>query len=126
MALTVEEKKPGKKGSHLSKWKRFTDAVIQKLAARNNLVFIAWGNEAQKAVAQIDSTAKHEILKSAHPSPLSNIRVREEDRFLGNDHFNKANQYLRKNGRKEIDWQKRAVDSSAPRTLDCCTQHVRH
>jgi uracil-DNA glycosylase len=94
-ALTVEE---GKAGSHQSKWKCFTETVIKKLAARNNLVFIAWGNEAQGAVEQID-TAKHLVLKSAHPSPLS---CRS---FFGNNHFKRANQYLLEKGQECINWQ---------------------
>lgn len=102
-ALTVEEGKPG---SHQSKWKCFTETVIKKLAARNNLVFIAWGNEAQKAVAQID-TAKHKVLKSAHPSPLSCSRRThdKEKRFFGNGHFKRANEYLRETGQECINWQ---------------------
>jgi uracil-DNA glycosylase len=104
MALTVEERKPGKQGSHLSKWKCFTETVIKKLAARNNLVFIAWGKEAQKAVAEIVTT-KHKVLKSAHPSPRSNSRAPVENRFSGNNHFKEANKYLRRHGREEINWQ---------------------
>ena len=94
-ALTV---KKGKPGSHQSKWKRFTETVIKKLAERNHLVFIAWGNEAQEAVAQIDAT-KHKVLKSAHPSPLSCRR------FFGNKHFKRANEYLLQTGQEEINWQ---------------------
>lgn len=94
-ALTVEEGKPG---SHQSKWKCFTETIIKKLAAKNNLVFIAWGNKAQEAVAQID-TAKHLVLKSAHPSPLSCRR------FFGNSHFKRANEYLLETGQECINWQ---------------------
>ena len=94
-ALTVEEGKPG---SHQSKWKCFTEAVIKKLAARNNLVFIAWGKKAQEAVAQID-TAKHLVLKSAHPSPLSCSG------FFRNNHFKRANEYLLETGQECINWQ---------------------
>jgi uracil-DNA glycosylase len=99
-ALTVEEGKPG---SHQSKWKCFTETVIKKLAARNNLVFIAWGNEAQKAVAQID-TAKHKVLKSAHPARRRPPHDKEKD-FFGNNHFRKANEYLLKTGQECINWQ---------------------
>jgi len=100
-ALTVEGKKAG---SHLSKWKHFTDTVITKLAARNNLVFIAWGNKAQEAIAQID--AKHKVLKSSHPSPRScRRRTRDKEKcFFGNNHFKEASEYLRKTGQEPIDW----------------------
>jgi uracil-DNA glycosylase len=97
MALTVEEGKPG---AHQLKWKCFADAVIKTLTAKKeNLVFIAWGNEAQKAVAEID-TERHEVLKSAHPSPFSCHRG-----FRGNNHFELANKYLRKTKQEPIDWQ---------------------
>ena len=42
---------------------------------------------------------KHCVLKTVHPSPLSASRG-----FMGCKHFSKANEYLRKNGKKEIDW----------------------
>jgi uracil-DNA glycosylase len=100
-ALTVEEGEPG---SHLSKWKCFTETVIKKLAARDNLVFIAWGKKAQEAVAKID-TAKHLVLKSAHPSPLSCRHYLGTNPFKGNDHFKKANEHLRKTGQECINWQ---------------------
>ena len=96
-ALTVEEGKPG---SHQSKWKRFTETIIKKLAERDNLVFIAWGNKAQDAVEQIN-TAKHKVLKSAHPSPLSCHRGTG---FFGHNHFNEANEYLEKAGQGRINW----------------------
>lgn len=106
-ALTVEEGTPG---SHLSKWKCFTDTVIKKLAAKNNLVFIAWGKKAQEPVAQIDG-AKHRVLKSGHPA------YGQRYGFLGNNHFKIANEYLRKTGQEPIDWL---------RTTDPFNQDARH
>ena len=102
MALTVEEKKPA---SHQLKWKRFTDAIIQALAKKENLVFIAWGNPAKKAVAQI-ARQKHLVLESAHPSPLSahGSRNPRRPRFFGNGHFTKANDYLRQTNQQPITW----------------------
>jgi uracil-DNA glycosylase len=97
-ALTVEKGNPG---SHQSKWKCFTETIIKKLAARDDLVFIAWGNKAQEAVAQID-TAKHRVLKSAHPSPRSCFRSCRP--FCGNNHFKMANDYLREKGKGRINW----------------------
>ena len=87
-------------GSHQGKgWETFTDAAIRILAEeRENLVFILWGNYAQQKGAFIDSS-KHLVLKSVHPSPLSAYRG-----FIGNNHFVLANEYLRKNGKTEIDW----------------------
>lgn len=87
-------------GSHQGKgWETFTDAAIKILAEeKENLVFILWGNYAQRKGAFIDSS-KHLVLKSVHPSPLSAFRG-----FIGNNHFVSANEYLRNHGIKEIDW----------------------
>lgn len=87
-------------GSHQGKgWEIFTDAVIRILSEeKENLVFLLWGNYAQQKGAFIDSS-KHLVLRSVHPSPLSAHRG-----FIGNNHFVSANEYLKKNGKNEIDW----------------------
>lgn len=94
--LTVQA---GKAGSHQHKgWEEFTDAAIQALnGEREHLVFILWGNYARQKGARIDRT-KHLVLESAHPSPFS------ADRFFGNKHFSKANDYLVANGKTSIEW----------------------
>lgn len=88
-------------GSHQNKgWEQFTDAVIAALSKeREHLVFILWGSYAQRKGAIIDS-AKHLVLKSVHPSPLSAYRG-----FFGNHQFSQANQYLAQHGLSEIDWK---------------------
>lgn len=98
--LTVEAHKAG---SHQKKgWEQFSDAVIQKLAAeRENLVFILWGNYAQKK-AQFIPKHKHLILSSVHPSPLS---AHQGEGFWYQNHFLKTNAYLKENGQSEIDWK---------------------
>jgi len=95
--LTVRASTPG---SHQNKgWESFTDAAIQKLSdEKDNVVFLLWGAYAQKKGEVIDRS-KHLVLSSAHPSPFSADRG-----FFGNKHFSQANEYLRKNGMKEIDW----------------------
>lgn len=95
--LTVRARKAG---SHQKKgWEEFTDAVIQKLSEqREHLVFMLWGAYAQKKGAIIDQK-KHCVLKSPHPSPFSADRG-----FFGNNHFRKANEYLKAHGMDEIDW----------------------
>lgn len=95
--LSVEAQKAG---SHRNKgWEQFTDAIINKLnTEQRHLVFILWGAPAQKKGVNIDEK-KHLILKSVHPSPLSAYRG-----FFGNQHFSLANQYLKKHGKKEINW----------------------
>jgi uracil-DNA glycosylase len=87
-------------GSHQNQgWEQFTDAAIAKLAAeRTGIVFMLWGSYAQKKGAVIDPK-KHCILTSVHPSPLSAHRG-----FLGCKHFSKANDYLKSQGEREIDW----------------------
>ncbi len=96
--LTVEAHQAG---SHQKKgWEDFTDAVIRAINDRcDHVVFMLWGSYAQKKGAFIDR-AKHLVLQSPHPSPLSAHRG-----FLGNGHFKEANEYLEKNGRTAVDWR---------------------
>lgn len=95
--LTVEE---GRAGSHHKKgWEKFTDKVVEILNTRKeNLVFILWGDTAQKKAEKVDAK-KHLVLKSVHPSPLSYYRG-----FLGSRPFSQANNYLKTHGIGEIDW----------------------
>lgn len=95
--LTV---RAGAAGSHQGKgWETFTDSVIRAVSSgKTGLVFLLWGAYAQKKVELIDRS-RHLVLMSAHPSPFSADRG-----FFGNKHFSKANDYLRANGLKEIDW----------------------
>jgi uracil-DNA glycosylase len=86
-------------GSHQHKgWETFTDAAIKALSdKREHLVFILWGNYAKEKGKVIDSE-KHCVLTSAHPSPFS------ADRFFGNRHFSKSNEYLKAHGKEPIAW----------------------
>jgi len=96
-ALSVRS---GEANSHADYgWHLFTDATIASLSeATESVVFLLWGSFAGKKEVLIDS-AKHLILKSAHPSPLSAHRG-----FLGNGHFKQANDYLAQHGRETVDW----------------------
>lgn len=87
-------------GSHQNRgWERFTDAVIHRLAEeREHLVFILWGAYAQRKGEFIDR-AKHLVLQSPHPSPLSAHRG-----FFGNHHFSRTNEYLMAHGIEPILW----------------------
>jgi len=87
-------------GSHQRKgWEEFTDAAIRILAEKSEgVVFLLWGNYAQKKAEMIDEK-KHFILKSVHPSPLSASRG-----FFGNHHFSRANEYLISKGKTPINW----------------------
>jgi uracil-DNA glycosylase len=96
--LTVREREPN---SHEGKgWERLTDAVIHWINDHcSGVVFLLWGAYAQKKGAFINQK-RHCVLKTVHPSPLSASRG-----FFGCKHFSKANEYLEKNGGKEIDWK---------------------
>lgn len=97
-SLTV---KSGLPNSHAQYgWHSFTDAVIRELSNQEeHIVFMLWGAFAGKKELEIDST-KHLVLKAPHPSPLSAHRG-----FLGCGHFKLANEYLKQNGRTEINWK---------------------
>ena len=96
--LTVEAHRAA---SHQGKgWEHFTDAVIREVnALPHPVVFILWGNYAQKKAAFVDGS-RHLVLKSAHPSPLS-----AHNGFFGSRPFSRANAFLREKGLAEIDWQ---------------------
>jgi uracil-DNA glycosylase len=96
--LTVES---GLAASHQGKgWERFTDAVIRLV---NDLprpvAFILWGSYAQKKAAFVDR-ARHLVLTSAHPSPLS-----AHNGFLGSKPFSKTNEFLAAQGENPINWK---------------------
>ncbi len=96
--LTVRD---GEVGSHRNKgWETFTDAVISLLSSRDKpMVFVLLGLWAQKKEALID-VARHPIIKSAHPSPLS-----ANQGFFGSKPYSKVNAALGQIGEKEIDWK---------------------
>jgi uracil-DNA glycosylase len=86
--------------SHQGKgWETFTDKVIDVInREREGVVFMLWGNYAQRKGAIIDGEC-HCVLKAPHPSPLSAHRG-----FFGCDHFLMANEYLQGRGDIPIDW----------------------
>ena len=87
-------------GSHQNKgWEKFTDSVIKLLSdKKENLVFILWGNYAQKKGVVIDEN-KHLVIKSAHPSPLSAYNG-----FFGSKPFSQTNSYLIFSNQEPINW----------------------
>lgn len=81
-------------------WETFTDKVITALNQREKpVVFILWGKPAQEKL-QLITSPQHYIIQSPHPSPFSANRG-----FFGSRPFSKTNQFLKKNGNAEIDWQ---------------------
>jgi len=87
--------------SHQGKgWENFTDAIIRTVNDKpDRVVFVLWGAYARKK-APLINTARHVIIQSAHPSPLS-----AANGFFGSRPFSKINAALREAGKPEIDWQ---------------------
>lgn len=86
--------------SHQGKgWERFTDKVIDVINEHTNAtVFILWGSYAQRKGEKI-CQKKHLVLSAPHPSPLSAHRG-----FFGSKPFSKTNKFLKKNGKRPIEW----------------------
>lgn len=96
--LTVRAHEPASHQGH--GWETFTDAVIQLLSARDQpMVFVLWGRYAREKAALIDDT-RHEIIESAHPSPMS-----ATSGFFGSKPFSKVNAALERFGCHPIDWK---------------------
>ncbi len=95
--LTV---RAGQAGSHRGQgWETYTTHVIDKLNDREDpIVFLLWGSDARRK-KEIITNPKHLILETVHPSPLS-----AHNGFFGCKHFSKCNEFLKNNGKKEIDW----------------------
>ena len=95
--MSVEDSKPK---SHANKgWEVFTDNVIKKINEKDDhVVFLLWGRDARNKANMISE--KHLVLEAAHPSPLSAYNG-----FFGCKHFSKTNEFLKNNGRGEINWQ---------------------
>jgi len=89
----------GEAGGHETLgWSRFTNRVVEELAKRHGekLVSILWGKQAAEVEPLL---AGSQIIKSAHPSPLSAARG-----FFGSKPFSKANDALKSVGRKPVKW----------------------
>lgn len=81
-------------------WQHLTSYIIEVLnQEKSHLVFMLWGNYAQKIGVSIDRS-KHLVLECAHPSPLS----ANQGNWFGNDHFKLCNAYLVQNGIEPIEW----------------------
>ena len=79
-------------------WENFTNAAIEEIQKKKNIIFLLWGKHAQqkKAFIQEDNF----IFEAAHPSPLS-----ANNGFFGCNHFSKTNNLLTSLGSDPIDWQ---------------------
>lgn len=116
--LTVEHGKP--LSHQMIGWKRFTKIVLYELIKDNSpKVFMLWGSNAQSLYEEVITTMlekkikipSHLILKAKHPASdlynadvLGNVVVDYPRTFSGCKHFSQANEYLKKNNRKQIKW----------------------
>jgi uracil-DNA glycosylase len=98
--LTVRSRTPR---SHCGEgWELFTDAVVKKLAQRQEpVIFVLWGKAAQEKCQPIlaETKNRHFVLTAAHPSPYS-----AHVGFFGCRHFSKINELLKKMGKEPINW----------------------
>ena len=97
-SLTVRS---GAAASHQGKgWETFTDEVLRTVNGKpHRVVFILWGAHARKKKALID-TARHTVIESAHPSPLSAYNG-----FFGSLPFSRTNDALEAAALVPVDWR---------------------
>jgi uracil-DNA glycosylase len=96
-SLTVRAHQAGSHQGH--GWERFTDRIVQLLAAREQpMAFLLWGAPAQKK-ARCADLSRHGVFTAPHPSPLSAYRG-----FFGSRPFSQANAFLAAKGLDPIDW----------------------
>ncbi len=109
----------GEAGSHANLgWKSLIDQLISTLAIQKPyLVWMLWGGHAQSKLPLIESGDKQFILQSSHPSGLgvykTNKPFLEPGAKASCGHFTKANEWLKRQGNKEIIW----VDRASQRNL---------
>jgi uracil-DNA glycosylase len=91
----------GASASHQGRgWETFTDEVIKAVDAKpERVVFILWGASARRKRGLLDP-ARHVVIESAHPSPLS-----ASSGFFGSRPFSRANAALAEAGREPVDWR---------------------
>lgn len=81
--------------SHAKKgWEEFTEKVLEVVSAKRTrgVVFLAWGNPAQKRIMKSVKGVRHLVLKSVHPSPLS---AHQGKGFFKTGQFKVANEWLK-------------------------------
>ena len=80
-------------------WEKWVELLIESLNEYPTpILYILWGNHAQRFKSLINRH-HHEILMSAHPSPLSSHRG-----FFGSKPFSHIHTFCKKNNYPLIDW----------------------
>ncbi|MDD7382417.1 MAG: uracil-DNA glycosylase [Bacillales bacterium] len=98
-SLSVREHEANSHSKH--GWEIFTDNCLKLLNQNDEpIVFILWGSNAISKKKYL-TNPNHLVITSAHPSPLSSYRG-----FFGSKPFSKTNDFLKKNNKEAIVWQK--------------------
>ena len=87
--------KDGISNHRSSRWNLITERIV-KYVADNGAIAILWGNDAQEMQGFFKP---EQVIKSAHPSPLSAYRG-----FFGSKPFSKVNDLLIAKGEQPIKW----------------------
>lgn len=100
IALTVEEGKPG---SHVGRWKHFTDAVLRVVNEEcTHVAFLLWGSQAiHKATSIPIHEPPHKMIRSSHPAAWGRTNER---RFKDCRPFSEANDFLTSNHLPPVRW----------------------
>jgi len=89
----------GEANSHKQVWEGFIKKVITAILDTNpKVIFLLWGNEAQKFKKMIGGRAT--ILETSHPSPLGFHKA-----FVHSNHYNEVNDILLKQKKDPINWK---------------------
>lgn len=80
-------------------WRPLINNLLSYLSRRKKIVFMLWGNAAISRSPYIESK-DNLILIAGHPSP----RNRNRQSWENNEHFIKANEFLRLKGKRPIIW----------------------
>ena len=85
---------------NIKEYEMFFNDVLDVLDKQHHpIVFMLWGNSARK-LKKLLHNPSHLILESVHPSPLA----ANHGGWFKNNHFRLANEYLKKNKIKPVDW----------------------
>lgn len=89
----------GQPGGHAGwGWEVLVRQVLDRAATARPLAYLLWGAQAQKLAGRPDP-ARHLVLTSPHPSPLSAHRG-----FLGSRPFSGVNRWLAARSESPVDW----------------------